>query len=262
MARGYRVVDAGEAELAPGPPVGAISPGLAISFHAVVVHGRGLVKSGGDVMKVESVGGIALGLSRPRAVRRALRARIVLLLPLLLGCLVLSAQPASAAVVAVDDRPQPAAPPRIDLTKGRYFNGAKQVRFHAHLVDLRRTTGAVGFDMLDPEFGNTFYRVWLTKRSGRLDALWSSGRRIPEVSRPAVHLAATPERGDGNNPAPLCPWHRLPGGHRDGDRCVHSLGVRQRLLALQDRPARLVRSPRPTSPKAISWTGASRRRGS
>ncbi len=22
--------------------------------------------------------------------------------------------------------------------------------------------------MLDPEFGNTFYRVWLTKRSGRL----------------------------------------------------------------------------------------------
>jgi hypothetical protein len=97
--------------------------------------------------------------------------RILCLLPLLLTSLVIStALPAPAAVVAVEDRPNsPAAPPRVDLTKGRYFNGAKQIRFHAHLVDLRRTTGvAIGFDMNDAKFGNTFYRVWLTKRHARL----------------------------------------------------------------------------------------------
>lgn len=95
--------------------------------------------------------------------------RVLLLLPFLLASLVLApGQPASAAVVAVQDRAQPAAPPRHDLTKGRYFNGAEEIRFRAHLVDLRRTTEVVGFDMLDPKFGNTFYRVRLTHRSGRL----------------------------------------------------------------------------------------------
>ena len=185
-------------------------------------------------MKVESVGGIALGLSRPRAdfaARCAHESCCCFRCCLAAWCFRHSQRqlPSWPWMTAPSPLPLLVSTSRRVVTS----NGAKQVRFHAHLVDLRRTTGAVGFDMLDPEFGNTFYRVWLTKRSGRLGrALWSSGRRIPEVSRPAVHLAATPERGDGNNPAPLCPWHRLPGGHRDGDRCVHSLGVRQRVLAL------------------------------
>jgi hypothetical protein len=103
--------------------------------------------------------------------------RILFLLPLLLaGLLISTALPASAAGKTVEDpRGEPGTPSHIDLTKVRYVNGSKVIRFRAHVVDLRQT-GSFWFKMKRPL---TDDRPWfvarVTNRGVRLGRFGAQG---------------------------------------------------------------------------------------
>lgn len=115
--------------------------------------------------------------------------RILLLLPLVLAGLVVStALPASAEVVNVRD-PRGDAPAHVDVTKARYVNGPKVIRFRASVNDLRYT-GRFWFAMSIPAGTDSWYVARVTKYgvrfgvSGNLGVDWRGCKGMNSTWRP------------------------------------------------------------------------------